>query len=75
MYIIIIAGSSIKSEAAMGDAGGAQRLVLRVNELKKTGAHSVRERTRGRNTLVPKYAVLIMFIQTCTPTGQEVYVL
>ena len=55
--------------------GGAQRLVLRVNERKKTGARSVRERTRGRNTLVPKCAVMIMFIETYTPTGLEVYVL
>ncbi len=73
MYIIIIAGSGINSEAALGDAEGAQRLVLRVNELKKTGARSVRERTLGRNTLVSKYSVMIMFIQTYT--GLEVYVL
>jgi hypothetical protein len=66
MYIIIIAGSGINSEAALGDAEGAQRLVLRVNEPKKTGAHSA---------LVPKYVVMIMFIQTYTPTGLEVYVL
>ncbi len=72
LYIIIIAVAVSTAEIYAGDA---QRLVLRVNELKKTGAHSVRERTRGRNTLIPKYAVMIMFIQTYTPTGLEVYVL
>jgi hypothetical protein len=32
--------------------GGAQRPVLFVNELKKTGARSARARTRGQNPLV-----------------------
>ena len=41
------------SEAAMGGGEvGAQRPVLRSNELKKTGARSARARTRGQNPLV-----------------------
>ncbi len=36
------------SEAEMG-GGGAQRPVLCINELKKTGARSARARTRGQN--------------------------
>jgi hypothetical protein len=40
------------SEAALGRGVGAQRPVLRGNELKKTGARSARARTRGQNPLV-----------------------
>jgi hypothetical protein len=40
------------SEAALGSGVGAQRPVLRGNELKKTGARSARARTRGQNPLV-----------------------
>jgi hypothetical protein len=41
------------SEAAMGGGEvGAQRPVLRSNELKKTGARSARASTRGQNPLV-----------------------
>ncbi len=42
------------SEAAMGGGEvGAQRPVLRSNELKKTGARRARVRTRDQNPLVP----------------------
>jgi hypothetical protein len=39
----------VSSQAAMG---GAQRPVVCINELKKTGASSARARTRGQNPLV-----------------------
>ncbi len=44
-------GGIRSSEAALG-GGGAQRPVLRGNELKMTGARSARARTRGQNPLV-----------------------
>jgi hypothetical protein len=50
LYIILIAARS--GEAAIGGAGRAQRLVLRVNESKKTGARSARVCTRGKNPIV-----------------------
>ncbi len=50
LYIIIIAVRN--GEAAIGGAGCAQRLVLRVNESKKAGARSARACTRGKNPLV-----------------------
>jgi hypothetical protein len=50
------------SEAAMG-MGGAQRPVLRDNELTKTGARSARASTRGQNPLV----VDILFILLSLP--------
>ncbi len=36
----------------MGEVGGAQRPILRVNEPKSTGVRSALARTRGQNTLV-----------------------
>jgi hypothetical protein len=39
--------------------GGAQRLVWRVNESKKTGARSARARTRGQNPLV--YNIMLFY--------------
>jgi hypothetical protein len=50
LKIIVIAARN--GEAAIGGAGRAQRLVLRVDESKKTGARSARARTRGKNPLV-----------------------
>jgi hypothetical protein len=41
-----------KSKATIGGAEGAQRPILRVNEVKKTVARSALARTRGRNPLV-----------------------
>ncbi len=63
------------SEAAMGGGEvGAQRPVLRSNELKKTGARSARARTRGQNPLVIN--ILLNFSWWClqrkngrVPTG------
>jgi hypothetical protein len=44
-------GSNEKQRSFNGQ-GGAQRPVLRDNELTKTGARSARARTRGQNLLV-----------------------
>jgi hypothetical protein len=41
-----------KNQRSCDGGGGAQRPVLCVNELKKTGARSARARTRGQNPLV-----------------------
>jgi hypothetical protein len=41
--------------------GGAQRPVLRDNELTKTGARSARARTRGQNLLVDSYCSVTSF--------------
>ncbi len=49
LYHFIFAGRI--SEAAIGGAVDAQRPVLRVIEIKKTGARSERARTRDRNLL------------------------
>jgi hypothetical protein len=45
--------------------GGAQRLVWRVNEPKKSGARSARARTRGQNPLI--YNISIQLIVTSFP--------
>jgi hypothetical protein len=37
------------SEAEMGGTGGAQHLLLRIKEPKKTDARSAKARTRGQN--------------------------
>ena len=48
VYFLFLGGS----EAAMGGGGGAQSPVWGGNELKKTGAHRARSRTRGQIPLV-----------------------
>ncbi len=45
-------GSNEKQRSCVGQGVGAERPVLRGNELKKTGARSARARTRGQNPLV-----------------------
>ncbi len=44
-------------------AGGAQRLVWRVNELKKTAMHSARARTSGQTPLVVSERLLLRYEQ------------
>jgi hypothetical protein len=53
------------TEAALGRGVGAQRPVLRGNELKKTGARSARAGTRGQNPLV-NYNLLQHYIISIT---------
>ena len=45
-------GMNKKQRSCNGRGGGAQRPVFRVNEPKKKGARSARERTRSLNPLI-----------------------
>ncbi len=60
---IYFGGLNEKQRSCDGWAGGggAQRPVLRGNELKKTGARSVRARTRGQNPLILKYSASVFW--------------
>ena len=52
LYLEIVDFLFLGEQRSCDEQGGAQRPVLRDNELTKTGARSARARTRGQNLLV-----------------------